>query len=66
MLLKGNQEFVLIDEQKLSYETALSLISNQRNNKKNILIIEGGPSTGKTVVAVNLLVEATKRKYLAQ
>ncbi len=55
-LLKGNQEFVLIDDQKLVYETALSHARAVREQGKRVYIVEGGPGTGKSVVAVNLLV----------
>jgi uncharacterized protein len=69
-LLKGNKEFVLIDEQKLAYETALSLLyASQRNGKrspKQVLIIHGGPGTGKSVVAINLMVEVTNRNLVTQ
>ena len=30
------------------------------------MIVEGGPGTGKSVVAINLLVELTKREFVAQ
>lgn len=46
-MLKGNNEFVLIDEQKIAYETALSLAKRSSNTNKNVLIVEGGPGTGK-------------------
>lgn len=62
-MLKGNKEFILIDDQKLVYETAVSL---SKLPDKNVLIIEGGPGTGKTVVAINLLVELTKRGKTVQ
>lgn len=65
-LLKGNQEFVLIDEQKLVYETALDLTRRAQEDGKKVMIIEGGPGTGKSVVAINLLVEITKQNLLVQ
>jgi uncharacterized protein len=65
-LLKGNQEFVMIDDQKLVYETALKLSQEATVNKKKVLIVKGGPGTGKSVVAINLLVELTKQRKLAQ
>lgn len=65
-MLKGNQEFVLIDEQKLVYETALKLAGEATDEVKNVLIVQGGPGTGKSVVAVNLLVELTNRKQVVQ
>jgi DUF2075 family protein len=65
-LLKGNQEFVMIDEQKIVYEEALALTARATANKKKVLIVKGGPGTGKSVVAVNLLVEITRRGLLTQ
>lgn len=66
-MLKGNEEFLMIDDQKVAFETALELSSKAiRTNKKQVLIIEGGPGTGKSVLAINLLVEATNRQLVAQ
>lgn len=59
-MLKGNEEFVMIEDQKIVYETALSLTRTATKEKKNVLIVEGGPGTGKSVVAINLLVAITK------
>ena len=65
-MINGNQEFTMIDEQKVVYETALLLsrVSNSKN--KNVLIVEGGLGTGKSIVAINLLVELTRRELLVQ
>jgi DUF2075 family protein len=65
-MIKGNQEFVMIDDQKIVYETALSLTKKSSKINKNILIVEGGPGTGKSVVAINLLVAITKLGFNTQ
>jgi uncharacterized protein len=66
-MLQGNREFVMIDDQKVVYETALHLASEAvRTNTKQVLVVEGGPGTGKSVLAINLLVEATNRSLVAQ
>jgi DUF2075 family protein len=65
-MLKGNQEFLMIDDQKLVYEAALDLAHRAQSGHKQVLIVEGGPGTGKSVVAVNLLVEFTRRELVAQ
>jgi len=65
-LLKGNQEFVLIDDQKLVYENALSHARAVREKGKRVYIVEGGPGTGKSVVAVNLLVGLTSAGMVAK
>lgn len=61
-MLKGNREFTLIDDQKIVYETALDLDKKSSENNKNVLIVEGGPGTGKSVVAINLLTELNNRR----
>ncbi len=55
-MLKGNQEFVLIDEQKIIFERAIEIVKNS-TDKKQVYIIHGGPGTGKTVLAINMLVK---------
>ena len=66
-MLKGNKEFIMLDEQKVVYENILSLSTKcQKDGKKRTIIVEGGPGTGKTVVAINLLAELTKRNQFAQ
>ncbi|MFT3682892.1 MAG: DUF2075 domain-containing protein [Ferruginibacter sp.] len=65
-MLKGNEEFVMIDDQKIVFENALHLSQKATANKKQVLIVEGGPGTGKSVVAINLLVEITKRGLIGQ
>ena len=38
----------------------------QKDGKKRTIIVEGGPGTGKTVVAINLLAELTNRMQFVQ
>lgn len=54
-MLKGNQEFTMIDDQKIVYERAIEIVKNEAD-KKQVYIIHGGPGTGKTVLAINMLV----------
>ncbi len=57
-MMKGNREFVMIDTQKVVNEEVLySLRQVLKYGKKKTIIVRGGPGTGKTVLAVNLLVE---------
>jgi uncharacterized protein len=65
-MLKGNSEFVMIDDQKIVYETGIAFSVKATEKKKKVLIVKGGPGTGKSVVAINLLVELTKRGLVAQ
>lgn len=65
-MLAGQLEFVLVDDQKVVYETALSLATVAGAQSKQVVIVEGGPGTGKSVVAVNLLVALTGRRLVAK
>lgn len=65
-MLRGNQEFVMVDDQKIVYETALALAAKAATGVKQVLIVEGGPGTGKSVVAVNLLAALTNKELVAQ
>lgn len=65
-LLRGKPEFVLVDDQKLVYEAAMAHARKVRDKGKRVLIVEGGPGTGKSVVAINLLVGLTKADLVAK
>jgi len=65
-MLQGNEEFIMIDDQKIVYETAIKQAKESSTKNKNVLIVEGGPGTGKSVVAINLLVALTNRDFVAQ
>lgn len=65
-MLNGNEEFVMIDDQKVVLETALAMARKAKSDKKQVLIVEGGPGTGKSVVAINLLVKLTTEGLLAK
>ena len=60
-MLNGNEEFKLVDEQNGVYEQAIYMAKESyKDGKKRVLIVKGGPGTGKSVLAINLLVRLTK------
>lgn len=66
-MMKGNREFVMIDEQKLVFESAMKASADTgTTGRKKVIIVEGGPGTGKSVVAINLLVGLTQQSKLVQ
>jgi len=66
-MIDGNDEFTLLDSQKVVFEEAIQLAQEAaENNQKHVLIVEGEPGTGKTVVSVNILVELLNRELSAQ
>jgi DUF2075 family protein len=64
-LLDGRREFELIDDQKLVYERVLAGCE-PRDAGKRVFIVRGGPGTGKSVVAMNLLVALTEQRRVVQ
>jgi len=54
-MLQGLDEYVLIDEQKTAFETIMALVLRPQSTKKQVLIVRGGPGTGKSVIAINAL-----------
>ena len=66
-MIEGNQEFIMLDDQKVVYEEilkkSLQCVTDQR---KRTIIVKGGPGTGKTVVAINLLAKLTNEGQFAQ
>lgn len=66
-MIRGNREFVLIDEQQVAYESIRRISEQcQRDGKKRTIICQGGPGTGKSVIAVRLLAELTQEQQLVQ
>lgn len=66
-MMKGNSEFVLIDDQKIAFENISFMAERQ---EKKVIIVEGGPGTGKSVVAINLLASLIQKglncKYVSK
>lgn len=65
-MMQGKREFVLVDDQKLVFETALARAAQAQAGQKQVVIVEGGPGTGKSVVAVNLLATLIERRMNAR
>ena len=54
-MLGGKEAFVLIDDQKTALETIVHSAFKGLDGKKQVVIVNGGPGTGKSVVAINVL-----------
>lgn len=66
-MLKGNQEFIMLDEQKVVFEEILHISRHcKEDGRKRVIIVQGGPGTGKTVVAINLLAQLTNEGQFCQ
>ena len=57
-VIRNEPAFTLLDEQLVAYNAILDSVRNAGQNKQNVaFIIAGGPGTGKSVIAVNLVAE---------
>lgn len=63
-LYKGNDDFVLIDEQNVAYQTILKEMESLTGKKT--IIVKGGPGTGKSVIAFKLLHAMIDRRLNAK
>lgn len=64
-MLDGNEEFELIDEQNVAYQVIRhALIGMKDLTHRHVFVVEGGPGTGKSVIAVRLLAEMLKAKRM--
>lgn len=66
-MLEINPEFNLIDDQKVVFERIMELSRQcEKDGKKRVFIAQGGPGTGKSVIAINLLARLTEEGFFAQ
>lgn len=65
-MLKGHEEFVLLDEQKTTLEKIVKTSLDSVNGQKRVMIIEGGPGTGKSVISINALARLTSQRLNAR
>lgn len=55
-LIKNNDFYNLVDDQIYIFDKIMSKITNTNDN---VIIVSGGPGTGKSVIAINLLSKIT-------
>jgi len=65
-MLKGNEEFVLLDDQKTALERIIQATNVAQDGQKQVLIINGGPGTGKSVISINALARITSDRLNAR
>lgn len=55
-MVRGTPVFDLLDEQAVCFDMCVrTMLQCLKDNKKRTILIQGGPGTGKSVLAVNLL-----------
>ncbi|MGP3631817.1 DNA/RNA helicase domain-containing protein [Streptomyces sp. 24-1644] len=64
--IRDREQFVLVAEQRLAYEMVLSAVRKaKRSNHKQVIVVTGGPGSGKSVIALSLLGELYRRGVTA-
>jgi hypothetical protein len=60
--LRTREQFVLLDEQKVAFDLVLHEVEKaRRGDHKSVVIVTGGPGSGKSVIALSLLGELGRR-----
>lgn len=66
-VIRGEPAFVLLDEQQVVMSEVLTKIRvRHMGDKRSVIIVRGGPGTGKSAIAVNLLAELSAQGFIAQ
>ena len=57
-MIRNEPVFTLLDEQLVAYNAIMDSVRGAGQNKQKVaFIVAGGPGTGKSVIAVNLVAE---------
>ncbi len=60
--IRSREQFVLIAEQRLAFDLVLHEVAQaQQGDHKSVVIVTGGPGSGKSVIALSLLGELARR-----
>ena len=66
-VIKNEPRFVLLDEQQVVFSRVLAQVrSGLDHASKHVFLIQGGPGTGKSVLAINLMSEISRLGLNAQ
>lgn len=65
-VIKGCSGYILLDEQKVVYDRVLAEATRGfHDRQKSVVIVKGGPGTGKSVIAINLMADLLLNGYNA-
>ena len=63
-IIRGEPQYTLLDEQLIVYDKIFSAVKNSvKSKKKKVIIVEGGPGTGKSVIAINVMAKLSAEGY---
>lgn len=59
--IREREQFALLDEQRVAYELVMNTVrSASRADTKTVVVVSGGPGSGKSVIALSLLGELAR------
>jgi len=60
--VQNREQFVLLDEQQTAYSHVMRAVEQSyRANTKEVIVVSGGPGSGKSVIALSLMGELSRR-----
>jgi DUF2075 family protein len=60
--IQRREQFVLLDEQRVAFDLVMHEVEKARSgDHKSVVIVSGGPGSGKSVIALSLLGELNRR-----
>jgi hypothetical protein len=60
--VQRREQFVLLDEQQVAYSMVMRAVEQSyRANTKEVIVVSGGPGSGKSVIALSLMGELSRR-----
>lgn len=63
-MIEAESAYVLLDEQKVAFNDILARVRASRlDDERTVFLVRGGPGTGKSVIAVNLVGELARLGY---
>jgi hypothetical protein len=65
-VIRGTSQYVLLDEQLVVYDKVFACARKGFHDKqKTVIVIRGGPGTGKSIIAINLMADLLLQGYNA-
>jgi uncharacterized protein len=66
-LIGGSRDFILLDDQMIAYDSIFSIVTKGLHKKKKYsIIVKGGPGTGKSVIALQLMANLSQKGFVTQ
>jgi len=66
-LIRGNPVYTLLDEQLVVFDKVLAVArAGLSGDQKSVILVKGGPGTGKSVIAINLMAALLEGGFNAQ